>query len=51
MVFIREKEISGNTYLYLVKSIREGDTVRQEVVRYLGPKDSVSQDDVNIPEE
>ncbi len=46
MAFIREKEISGNTYLYLVKSVREGDSVRQEVLKYLGPKGEVKEEDL-----
>jgi predicted nucleic acid-binding Zn-ribbon protein len=40
MSFIRTKEIprgSGNYYDYEVRSIREGDKVRQEIIKYLGP--------------
>lgn len=47
MAFIREKEINGNTYLYLVKSVREEDTVRQEVLKYIGPKSEVSKEDLD----
>lgn len=38
MSFVREKEINGNIYLYLVKNTREGGKVRQKVLKYLGPK-------------
>lgn len=47
MAFIREKEINGNRYLYLVKSIREGDRVRQKVIKYIGPKSEISEDEVD----
>lgn len=43
MSFIREKEINGRKYLYLVKNTREGDKVRQKVLKYLGPKEEVSR--------
>lgn len=46
MAFIREKEISGNKYLYLVKSVRNDDTVRQKVIKYIGPKSEVSEEDL-----
>lgn len=36
MAFLRTKKIKGNTYYYLVKSIREGRRVRQIVLAYLG---------------
>jgi hypothetical protein len=38
MAFLRTKKIKGNTYFYLVRSIREGRKVRQEVLSYLGPE-------------
>ncbi len=44
MSFIREKTINGNKYLYLVKSIREGERVRQKVLKYIGPKSEVSEE-------
>lgn len=47
MAFIREKEINGNKYLYLVKSVREGDSIRQEVLKYLGPKGEVSKEELD----
>ncbi len=46
MAFVREKEINGNRYLYLVKSIRQGSSVRQKVLKYLGPVHSVSEEEI-----
>lgn len=43
MSFIREKEINGKDYLYLVESVREGDKVKQKVIKYLGPKGEVPE--------
>lgn len=48
MSFVREKEINGKKYLYLVKSIRNGDEVRQKVIRYLGLKGDISKSDLDI---
>jgi len=36
MVFIRSKKIKGNTYYYLVRSVREGSRVKQITLDYLG---------------
>lgn len=36
MVYVRGKKIKGQTYYYLVKSVREGDRVRQVSLEYLG---------------
>lgn len=36
MTYVRSKNIKGHTYYYEVRSVREGDKVRQEYVRYLG---------------
>jgi hypothetical protein len=36
MSFIRKKTIKGNDYFYEVESIRDGDKVRQKVIKYLG---------------
>ena len=36
MVYVRSKRVKGNTYYYLVKSVREGDRVRQVTLDYLG---------------
>ena len=38
MVYVRSKQVKGHTYYYLVRSVREGDKVRQEMVQYLGSK-------------
>ncbi len=38
-MFVREKTARGHRYLYLVESVREGDRVRQQIVRALGRKD------------
>lgn len=46
MSFIRTKEINGNNYLYLVKNKREGGTVKQEVIQYIGPAGSSAPDDI-----
>lgn len=37
VAYIRTKTIKGRDYLYLVRGVREGASVRQKVVRYLGP--------------
>ncbi len=36
MVYVRGKKIKGQTYYYLVKSVREGERVRQVSLEYLG---------------
>ena len=36
MAYVRCKTINGKTYQYLVKSVREGQRVRQVFVRYIG---------------
>ncbi len=46
MAFIREKEINGRRYLYLVKSIRDGESVRQKVLKYIGPVGDFSEEDL-----
>jgi len=38
-MYVREKTARGHTYLYLVESEREGDRVRQRIIRALGRKD------------
>lgn len=35
-MYIRKKTIKGKTYFYLVKSVRNGQTVRQVYLEYLG---------------
>lgn len=39
MTYLTIKRIKGNPYLYEVRSVREGDRVRQVFVRYLGRAD------------
>ncbi|MBN2251816.1 MAG: hypothetical protein JW724_07070 [Candidatus Altiarchaeota archaeon] len=36
MAYVRAKKIKGNTYYYLVKTVREKGRVRQVVLDYLG---------------
>ncbi len=38
MSFVRTKIQKGREYFYEVENTREGDMVRQKVLRYLGPK-------------
>ena len=45
MVFVREKRVKGNTYYYLVKSVRKGGSVRQKTIKYLGPE-KPSEDEI-----
>ena len=40
-MFERIKIINGKKYRYLVKNVRVGNTVKQKVIRYLGPVDPV----------
>jgi len=45
MAYIRTKKISGNTYYYLVKSVRENGRVRQVTLKYLGTEDPKKKKD------
>jgi hypothetical protein len=36
-VYVRIKRISGRRYVYLVEGVRDGKSVTQKVVAYLGP--------------
>ncbi len=36
MAFVRSKRKGNRTYYYLVESRREGNKVRQKVIKYLG---------------
>ncbi len=36
MAFVRSKRKGSRTYYYLVESRREGNKVRQKVIKYLG---------------
>jgi hypothetical protein len=40
-MFIRKKTVKGQTYHYLVESVRVKDRVRQRVLAYLGAFDNV----------
>ena len=40
-MFLREKTVSGYTYLYLVESVREGPRTRQQIIKNLGRKEVV----------
>jgi Transposase DDE domain len=40
-VFVREKRINGDTYLYLVESVREQGRAKQRIIKNLGRKDAV----------
>ena len=35
-MYVRKKIIKGRTYFYLVKSVRNGSSVRQVYLEYLG---------------
>jgi hypothetical protein len=37
-MYVRKKRIKGREYYYLVRSVRSGQTIRQEYVEYLGPQ-------------
>lgn len=41
--FIRQKIIHGRPYWYLVKSIREGGKVKQNIIKYLGSRKARSK--------
>lgn len=43
MAFVREKKSRGRTYLYLVENERNGRTVKQRVIAYLGPVGEVGR--------
>ncbi|MEW5996655.1 MAG: Fic family protein [Candidatus Micrarchaeota archaeon] len=43
MAFIRAKLVSGEYYFYLVKNVREGGAVRQEIMKYLGRRDEAEK--------
>lgn len=42
MAYIRHKVIKGHVYYYLVEGRREGDRVRQKVLKYLGKNGSLN---------
>src|ERR687889_2095819 len=40
-MFVREKQINGYTYLYLVETVREDGRSKQRIIKNLGRKDAV----------
>ncbi|RWB35948.1 MAG: hypothetical protein EOQ42_32345 [Mesorhizobium sp.] len=40
-MFVREKNIRGYTYLYLVESVREEGRMKQRIIRNLGRREAV----------
>jgi len=50
MVYIRAKNVKGDQYLYLVKSVWDPkkSTSKQEIIKYLGKAKDVSPDDIPI---
>jgi hypothetical protein len=40
-MFVREKRINGDPYLYLVESVREDGRAKQRIIKNLGRKDAV----------
>ena len=45
MTFVREKQVKGKTYYYLVKSVRERGRVMQKNIQYLG-SEKPSEDEI-----
>ena len=43
MVFIRSKKIKGKTYYYIVENKRQGKTIKQQVIKYIGTADKLLQ--------
>jgi len=50
-MFERIKMIHGRKYRYLVRAEREGNTVKQKVVKYLGPVNPVYTKDLKVKRE
>ena len=46
MVFIQERKVKGNTYIYLDKSIKIGTKIRK-ISKYLGKKSELSEEEIN----
>ena len=44
-MYVRSKKIKGRTYYYLVEGVKEGNTVKQKVIQYVG-KDKPSEKQV-----
>jgi hypothetical protein len=51
MAYVRTKRRGQRLYYYLVESKREGDKVRQRVIRYLGTKPPTKEELENILKE
>ena len=51
MAYVRTKRRGRKLYYYLVESKREGDKVRQRVIRYLGTKPPTEEELKNIRKE
>ena len=48
MAYVRTKRRGQKLYYYLVESKREGDKVRQRIIRYLGTKPPTEEELKNI---
>lgn len=50
MVYVRAKNVKGDQYLYLVKSVWDPkkNTSRQEIIKYLGKAKNVSTEDIPL---
>ena len=48
MVFIRDKNVKGHSYAYLVRNVwdNKNGTVRQEIVKYFGRSSKVVIEDI-----
>ena len=41
-MFVREKRINGDTYLYLIETVRENGRAKQRIIKNLGRKEAVT---------
>lgn len=48
LVYIRKKKVKGENYLYLVRSVWDSNksSSRQEIIKYLGNAETVTQEDI-----
>ena len=51
MAYVRTKRRGQKVYYYLVESKREGNKVRQQIIRYLGTKPPTEEELENILKE
>jgi len=51
MPYVRSKRRGQKVYYYLVESKREGNKVRQQIIRYLGTKPPTEEELENILKE